>query len=222
MSVTLRSVQYTSDGVVKTVVPDQHVGLVLARFHQETRVMSDIWERLPYALIWNAKDNRADRIHIEFIEDATVDATPEVIEAYRASVASRYIEREKQKRIEMQSQPKIGSMVKVVSGRNNKNTIGKVTYIKDMPYQMGYRSAALPKLCIALSDDKVTMTGRYGRSYDRYTNVAWVWARNVKVLNSEVISADSLRYIEAQAKEFADAGVERLKHTYFGEHQVFN
>ena len=222
MSVTLRSVKYTSDGVVKTVTPNQHVGLVLARFHQDTRVMSDIWENLPYALIWNEKDNQADRIHIEFIEDATIDATPEAIEAYRAKLASRYIEREKQNVIERQSRPKIGSMVKVVSGRNNKDTIGKVTYIKDMPYQMGYRSALLPKLCIALSDDKVTMTGRYGRSYDRYTNVVWVWARNVKVLNSEAISADSLRFIEARAKEFADAGVERLKHTYFGEHQVFN
>jgi hypothetical protein len=112
-------------------------------------------------------------------------------------------------------------MVKVVSGRNSKGTIGKVTYIKDMPYQMGYRTHLIPKLCIALSDDKVTMTGRYGRTYDKYTNVAWVWARNCKVLNSEIISDEDLQQIKSDAEKHADTVFLNLKKTYFPEFSSF-
>jgi hypothetical protein len=221
MSVTLRSVSYSGNDVIKTVTENQHAGLVLAKFHQTTRVMSDIWEDLPYALVWNVKENRADKIHIESLNDAVVDATSEVLEAYRSWVVTNYINSYKVKILDKQSIPKIGSMVKVVSGRNSKGTIGKVTYIKDMPYQMGYRTHLIPKLCIALSDDKVTMTGRYGRTYDKYTNVAWVWARNCKVLNSEIISDEDLQQIKSDAEKHADTVFLNLKKTYFPEFSSF-
>jgi hypothetical protein len=75
-----------------------------------------------------------------------------------------------------------------------------------MPYQAGYRSYYLPKLCVALDGTKTQVQGKYGKTFDRFTNVVWVWSKNCDVANPKV-DVDS---VERRAKEEADSLVEQL------------
>jgi hypothetical protein len=69
------------------LVENAFVGATLSIFTSCDRVMSDIWEHRLHALVWNADTGKA--IDILLVSDGnpgvggTVDATLEVVEAYR-------------------------------------------------------------------------------------------------------------------------------------------
>jgi hypothetical protein len=172
--------------------------------------MSDIWEHRLHALVWDADTGKA--IDILLVSDGNpgvggkVDATPEVIEAYRKANYDRARAVFLQRAEEDSNVAQPGSVVIVKRGRKDLGKVGKVVFIKQMPYQAGYRSYYLPKLCVALDGTKTQVQGKYGKTFDRFTNVVWVWSKNCDVANPKV-DVDS---VERRAKEEADSLVEQL------------
>ena len=192
------------------LVKDAYQGAVLSIFMSCDRVMSDIWEHRLHALVWDADTGKA--IDILLVSDGNpgvggkVDATPEVIEAYRKANYDRARAVLLQRAEEDSKVAQPGSVVIVKRGRKDLGKVGKVVFIKQMPYQAGYRSYYLPKLCVALDGTKTQVQGKYGKTFDRFTNVIWVWSKNCDVANPKV-DVDS---VERRAKEEADSLVEQL------------
>jgi hypothetical protein len=192
------------------LVKDAFVGATLSIFTSCDRVMSDIWEHRLHALVWDADTGKA--IDILLVSDGNpgvggkVDATPEVIEAYRKANYDRARAVLLQRAEEDSNVAQPGSVVIVKRGRKDLGKVGKVVFIKQMPYQAGYRSYYLPKLCVALDGTKTQVQGKYGKTFDRFTNVIWVWSKNCDVANPKV-DVDS---VERRAKEEADSLVEQL------------
>ena len=192
------------------LVENAYQGATLSIFTSCDRVMSDIWEHRLHALVWDADTGKA--IDILLVSDGnpgvggTVDATPEVIEAYRKANYDRLRAAHLQRAEEDSKVAQSGSVVIVKRGRKDLGKVGKVVFIKQMPYQAGYRSYYLPKLCVALDGTKTQVQGKYGKTFDRFTNVIWVWSKNCDVANPKV-DVDS---VERRAKEEADSLVEQL------------
>ncbi len=107
-----------------------HEGAVLkVDVQRNYQVMSDVWDDLTYALVWNGE--RTERVHLYFTETprdhrdfAEVDATPEVRAAYDAYIARLDAERkarEEAERIERlrreAREPRKGREAVVVRGR---------------------------------------------------------------------------------------------------------
>lgn len=195
------------------LLTDEHVGVyagkVLAEYYQTTRIMSDVWDRLYYALVW---DNGPKVIGDP--RNVTVDATQDVKDAYWTWYSDRVIQALKNKHISSASVPVPGKVVMVKHGRKDIGKVGKVVYMKDMPYSMGYRSTYLPKLCVALDGDTKQITGKYGKTFTRYTNTIWVWAKNVEVVDPDQPDMDVIR---AKASDAADAAMVRLSSSWFDE-----
>jgi hypothetical protein len=192
------------------LVENAYQGATLSIFTSCDRVMSDIWEHRLHALVWDADTGKA--IDILLVSDGNpgvggkVDATPEVIEAYRKANYDRARAVLLQRAEEDSNVAQPGSVVIVKRGRKDLGKVGKVVFIKQMPYQAGYRSYYLPKLCVALDGTKTQVQGKYGKTFDRFTNVIWVWSKNCDVANPKV-DVDS---VERRAKEEADSLVEQL------------
>jgi hypothetical protein len=192
------------------LVENAYQGATLSIFTSCDRVMSDIWEHRLHALVWDADTGKA--IDILMVSDGNpgvggkVDATPEVIEAYRKANYDRARAVLLQRAEEDSKVAQPGSVVIVKRGRKDLGKVGKVVFIKQMPYQAGYRSYYLPKLCVALDGTKTQVQGKYGKTFDRFTNVIWVWSKNCDVANPK-IDVDS---VERRAKEEADSLVEQL------------
>jgi len=192
------------------LVENAYQGAILSIFTSCDRVMSDIWEHRLHALVWDADTGKA--IDILLVSDGNpgvggkVDATPEVIEAYRKANYDRARAVLLQRAEEDSNVAQPGSVVIVKRGRKDLGKVGKVVFIKQMPYQAGYRSYYLPKLCVALDGTKTQVQGKYGKTFDRFTNVIWVWSKNCDVANPKV-DVDS---VERRAKEEADSLVEQL------------
>ena len=192
------------------LVENAYQGATLSIFTSCDRVMSDIWEHRLHALVWDADTGKA--IDILLVSDGNpgvggkVDATPEVIEAYRKANYDRARAALLQRAEEDSKVAQPGSVVIVKRGRKDLGKVGKVVFIKQMPYQAGYRSYYLPKLCVALDGTKTQVQGKYGKTFDRFTNVVWVWSKNCDVANPKV-DVDS---VERRAKEEADSLVEQL------------
>jgi hypothetical protein len=192
------------------LVENAYQGATLSIFTSCDRVMSDIWEHRLHALVWDADTGKA--IDILLVSDGNpgvggkVDATPEVIEAYRKANYDRLRAAHLQRAEEDSKVAQPGSVVIVKRGRKDLGKVGKVVFIKQMPYQAGYRSYYLPKLCVALDGTKTQVQGKYGKTFDRFTNVVWVWSKNCDVANPKV-DVDS---VERRAKEEADSLVEQL------------
>lgn len=192
------------------LVENAYQGATLSIFTSCDRVMSDIWEHRLHALVWDADTGKA--IDILLVSEGNpgvggkVDATPEVIEAYRKANYDRARAVLLQRAEEDSKVAQPGSVVIVKRGRKDLGKVGKVVFIKQMPYQAGYRSYYLPKLCVALDGTKTQVQGKYGKTFDRFTNVIWVWSKNCDVANPKV-DVDS---VERRAKEEADSLVEQL------------
>jgi len=192
------------------LVENAYQGATLSIFTSCDRVMSDIWEHRLHALVWDADTGKA--IDILLVSDGNpgvggkVDATPEVIEAYRKANYDRARAVLLQRAEEDSKVAQPGSVVIVKRGRKDLGKVGKVVFIKQMPYQAGYRSYYLPKLCVALDGTKTQVQGKYGKTFDRFTNVVWVWSKNCDVANPKV-DVDS---VERRAKEEANSLVEQL------------
>ena len=75
-----------------------HGGLVLSTVTRTERVMSDVWDDVTYAVVWNPATGSPTQVYLgccEFGREkvAEVDATPEVVAAHAAWTAAREAER---------------------------------------------------------------------------------------------------------------------------------
>lgn len=76
----------------------KYAGAVLSIDTNCERVMSDVWEYMTYALVWDAAEGRPTRVFLrgegsEVSATAEVDATPEVVAAHEAWLAAREAEK---------------------------------------------------------------------------------------------------------------------------------
>lgn len=220
MPVTYHTTEYdtTSGKPTYTWHENAYTGAVLRVYGDSVRIMSDVWESYTHALVWDAATKSPKTLILWGSNDpckeimvktkATVDATPEVIEAYRQYLIEKSVASLRETDMERANTPSTGKTIKVVSGRKEKGVVGKVVYITKMPYRAGYQSYMMDKLCVALNDEKIVVRGKYGKTFDRYVNTVWVWARNVQVMNPEqYISND----YENVSRELANVQVESLR-----------
>ena len=197
------------------LVKDAFVGATLSIFWSCDRVMSDVWEDRRHATVWDAAAGKARNfLLVGEGTDGEVDATPEVIAAFRQwrydALHAMYLEDATNKA----NVATLGSVVVVKRGRKDQGKVGKVVFIKNMPYQAGYRSQYLPKLCVALDGTKTTVQGKYGKTFERFTNVIWVWSKNCDVANPTV----DLEAVKLRAAREADEAVQRLADKRFSSY----
>lgn len=176
-------------------------GCVLAIKTQDVQIMSDVWDRGTFALVWNAEKMKPESIFLAYAYEgdrktngsAVVDATPEVLAAYRDFRIQREIERITENEKTNRRAIVKDAIVKVVSGRNNKGLVGPVVAMTVSDYRTGYSYSRESKVAIALDDTTTLHQARSGRSYTRYANVAWVWARNCERQNLAPIDLEKVR-----------------------------
>lgn len=198
---------------------DAFKGATLAVWSECIRIMSDVWAHEQRALVWDEAISQFRTIDLDNSEfssktqpqHATADAPAELIARYRDSVIARnytrLLEAFKAKKEEERMAVHTGSVVQVKRGRKDIGKVGKVVYIKDMPYNAGWRTTYLAKACIALDGQKTTVQGRYGKTFDRYTNTIWVWVKNLdlaKVPAPFEVTDEDLARIREQAEAEAD------------------
>lgn len=206
---------------------DEFKGAVVGIDTTTVQVMSDIWEYQTHATVWDETKGElrtlflsAENTKPEEQGSAVVDATPEVLVKVRAYLTRKNYESYKANLLrtaqETAVRPEKGKTVKVVSGRSFKGTVGKVVAIIARPYNMGYRSVMQNKLGVATSDRTIKVTlGR--KTFDRYLDVVWVWARNVEVQNPEqymdaaALDAQAVTYAYNQAKYAMERFAEGMK-----------
>lgn len=187
-----------------------YAGAVLKVYTSTVQIMSDVWEDLPFALVWNAAERQPVEMGIQSLADATVDATPEVIEAWKNWVSEKAYAATMARIERHAAEPTTGKVVVVKRGRKDKGLQGKIVFVKEMPYSMGYRASMLPKLCIAKDDHTVTMAGYGGKTFKRYVNVAWVWAHNTEVVNPTEYMTDAVERATKNAAAAVKSAVEQL------------
>ena len=211
--------QYDAATRTTTRHVDAFKGATLAVWSECIRIMSDVWAHEQRALVWDEEAGQFGTLSLDNSEfssktqpqHATVDAPAELIARYRDSVIARNHTRllEAFKAVKEEERLKVstGAVVLVKRGRKDIGKVGKVVFIKDMPYNTGWRSHLAPKACIALDGQKTTVQGRYGKTFDRYTNTIWVWVKNLdlaKVPAPYEVTDEDLARIRQQAEAEAD------------------
>ncbi len=177
------------------------VGTTLYRTMESVQVMSDIWDYLPVA--YYEDNGKINRMFIEPEDVVTIDADMDAVSArvfaHEKEKAANEIRR--QAEIESERVDVKDRVIKVVAGRNSKGSVGKVVFIKEMMYAMGYRARPEPKLCVALDDTMVEVRAANGKIYNNYANVIWVWARNCEVVKPLVnlVGLDTVSSEKAQS-----------------------
>lgn len=165
-------------------------GRVLSTHYGYYRVMSDEWGNCQYATIWD-EAGKIRQIALYGGEKVEVDATETVkaeVKGYLTKLfAGMYVSRA----IRDFNEIRTGNEIEVVSGRGHKGLTGRVETMIERPYNMGYRTSMEKKLCIPLDEEKIVVE-KYGKSYEQYVNVAWVWARNCKKLGKARITAEQM------------------------------
>jgi hypothetical protein len=209
------------DAATRTTIRhvDAFKGATLAVWSECIRIMSDVWAHEQRTLVWDEAISQFRVINLDNSEfssktqpqHATVDAPAELIARYRDSTIThnynRLLEAFKAKKEEERKAVHTGSVVLVKRGRKDIGKVGKVVFIKDMPYNAGWRSNLLPKACIALDGQKTTVQGRYGKSFDRYTNTIWVWVKNLDLAREPApyeVTDEDLARLHTQAVEETD------------------
>lgn len=216
--------QYDAATRTTTRHVDAFKGATLAVWSECIRIMSDVWAHEQRALVYDASERKFRTITLDNSEfssktqpqHATVDAPAELFILYRhdriSNAYTRLLEAFKAKKEKERLSVHTGAVVLVKRGRKDIGKVGKVVFIKDMPYSAGWRTLYLPKACIALDGQKTTVQGRYGKSFDRYTNTIWVWVKNLdlaKVPPPVEMTDEDLARLYAQATEEADADLRR-------------
>ena len=170
-----------------TTHTNAYAGAVLDIGWETVQIMSDIWEDRRYALLWDADKNTTRKIDLTTEGcSGQIDATPEVIAAYRAMLYKNIYARRYQHALDYCNKPRKNSTVTVKRGRNNVGAKGVVRVVKEMPYNMGYKSVWRDKLGISTSDRTKIVTFN-GKQYTNYVDMIWVWADNVEVDNAEAL-----------------------------------
>lgn len=166
-------------------------GCVLKVYRDSIQVMSDVWEMTTHATYWDETQQRL--LTVPWVEEAKVDATPEVLEKVKTYLYNKAFERMTDHAREDAERILKGSVVKVVSGRSGKGTVGTVVVSIQRPYKMGYRSVMSTKVGIATSDEKVKVAASNGRVYENYKDVVWAWSQNCELVNVPEIDFQSVR-----------------------------
>lgn len=191
----------------KTVVTE-FVGCSVYAQEETVQVMSDIWEtHLVLTSIDGEGILRKNSVagwygmKDEDRPEWKIDATDEAFARYRKKQHDTMYEKLVQDRQQNAQDPAVkGRVVKVVHGRSGKGTVGKVVVVLDRPYRMGYRSVMSKKLGIATSPRKTLVQGKYGKTFENYADMIWVWAQNCEVEKPESVDLDRCK---REASEYA-------------------
>lgn len=188
---------------------------------ESEQIMSDIWEMITKAFYW---DPVANAIREQWLDDDTkvvVDADLDtVLPAIEKAEYSKFLARELESAKDYAENPAVRDrMVRVVRGKDKKvkGATGKVVVVKDMYYNMGYRSSVQPKLGIALDDEKIDVV-KNGRTFSSYKNMIWVWAHNCEVVNP----APDAEYAVKTALSRTEHYMKSLKHYIQHSSKSFN
>jgi hypothetical protein len=149
---------------------ETYEGAVLAVTGRDVRVMSDVWDWVTYARVWDGETVR--EVPIGYADmggafgEATVDATPEVLAAVAAAaeVAAAAAEKAARARtvarmVDEAETVKVGREVTVVKGRKLKvGTAGRVFWLGDGRFGMraGLELATGERVFTALTNLAVT------------------------------------------------------------------
>lgn len=133
------------DGLDHYVI-DTHHGVVISKYENNGYDDSDY-----YAIVWNSEQNNFHHIRYAttrawtYLNDATIDATPEVLKAYQEKLEENRIKLEERENAERAKMPVAGKTIRVVKGRKIPiGTIAKVFWLgedkfnrpaKKNPYQ---------------------------------------------------------------------------------------
>ena len=198
----------------KSVVTE-FVGSSVYAQNETEQVMSDVWETHLVLTSIDAEGNLRENsvagwygMRDEDRPEWTIDANTEAFERYRKKQHDSYYERLVQLAQYNAQDPAIkGRVIKVVCGRTSKGAVGKVVVVLDRPYRMGYRSVMSKKLGIATSPRKTVVQGKYGKTFENYADMIWVWAQNCEVETPQPV--DLVR-CEHEASEYAEHEVASL------------
>jgi len=191
----------------------RYEGAVLEVGSRTVQVMSDIWDTEFYAKVWDEATGKPLDVSLYYSNEsssektkackATVDATPEVKEAYRRWKIDRAIEDRFRRRLrDLESEAIVfrkDDIAKVVKGRTATGVEGKVVVVLEKPYRAGWSTSFEKKLGIATSDRTEMVLASNGRKYERYQDVVWVWARNCEKLN--YVPVDQVKLLEEVRNE---------------------
>jgi hypothetical protein len=207
--ITFKYSEYKPEGnVVHTKTVGE--GTTLYWRSESVQVMSDIWDWLPVAY-YEENGSIAQRILNMETDTVVVDATSDVFDRIYNKEYSRLFEREKSRIDDDAEDPAVrGRIVKVVSGRTAKGTVGKVVARIERQYGMGYRSSLQYKLGIALDDEMVDFHHPSGKVFKNHKNMVWVWALNCEVVNPQVDYSAA----EINAQRGAESLVTALKQRF--------
>jgi hypothetical protein len=195
----------------------EHVGRSLFVCSETVRVMSDVWENhmvlhsvtddgnistCSVSGWYGQKEGEGNTFEI--------DATEEAYKLYRDRCYKLAYERRLADATAAVQNPAVeGRVVKVVSGRTAKGTVGKVIVVMDGTYGMGYHgSVRMKKLGIATSPVMVEKVMPSGKVFMNHRDMVWVWSKNATV---ETPAAVDLVEVEACANAEADRMVAELR-----------
>jgi len=197
---------------------NQYPGAVLSWTRECVQVMSDIWEDQIHVVVWD-EATQAPKTIVD-PTSKVVDATDEVIKKYiawRSKVVweNQYALLAGRAEAEA-SKVKVGSVVKVLSGRKR---VGQgpfvVFYMMEKMYNVGYKSQPAMMAGVALDEQKSMKPGKNGKMYNSYDNVDWIWARNLEVVNYDELLKPLMEDVKERTKSFVlatvTAAVENIK-----------
>jgi len=174
------------------------IGTTLYTQGNSERVMSDVWEWITSAYYWDAESKTIKSVWLNDDVEYTIDGDIESLAAdIRQAVYNRHFEHRMNRAIQNSKIAEKGSVVKVVSGRTAKGTVGKVVVAIERPYTTGWRSNLEMKFGIALDDEMTTYTARNGKQYPTHKNIVWVWARNCEVVDPKIDVPTATRLAES-------------------------
>lgn len=201
MTISFTEVSWGTEGTTSTK-RILGTGTTLFLKTQSERIMSDVWEFITSAYYWDKTDKRMKSVWIDEKREVTIDGKlEELYDEIQTSYYERALRSELEKAEVASKNPSQKNIqVKVARGKSHKGIIGKVVVIKEMPYQMGWRSSYENKLGIALDDEKHIVKMPNGRTYEGHKNMIWVWARNCEVVNPQI----DMESVEAYAKREAE------------------
>jgi hypothetical protein len=201
MTVRTTEMNWTTKGMELTV--EGNAATLYVKTESE-RIMSDVWEYVTRVYFWDGErvssrvvDN-TEHYKVEY----TIDATEAVLREMEAKMGARFLEQEMAAADTRARKPEMDQIVRVVRGRQNLGTVGRVVVSKYMEYRAGYRTQMLLKYGIALDDAKGVYTAPNGRQYPRYLNMVWAWAHNVEVNQPVVDVALAQSRAQATLNEF--------------------
>ena len=217
MSITVHSDYYnTETRQMEKTIRTFAEGCVLEVGSRTAQIMSDVYDSQKYALYWDEERQVVTSAHLfyhcesgawEHQSHAEVDATDEVWEKVRAFYEERAYRKYEGEALREANRITKDSVVKVVSGRANKGTEGKVVVVIQRPYGMGYRSSLENKVGIATSEvmvDKIVN----GRVYKNHRDMVWAWARNCELAVVPSIDTETIR---KAARKSSQVDVDNLR-----------